>query len=299
MAEEWVVSKRRPWIRIFVDDFDASVLALSEETIGVYMKFVTAYWRNGGPLPANIDYLSSTLRVGKPKLARALRELLGPDFDKIEGKIPTRGQARACKLHAFCMQVACILQVTDKQVACDWIDKQLAQATEKSDKAAQSAKARWDANADAVAMPDPVPDPITTHVHADARTDEDKPADVVPLDTVPTAAGQWKVILCDHGFPPNRGKVVELARMYQRWVEAQLTLGEFLEAKEAAEARTDSIRSPLFFDGFVADVIALRGKGGGNAQGERTTGGGKPSQREMPWLDTQTAAGLLALRKIQ
>lgn len=106
----------RPWYPRYPGDYLADTPMLSLEAHGLYNLILDYYWING-PLPDDEASLARLLRLDRRKFRRTFAELL-PYFSRKNGKIYN---AR--------------------------MDKEIAQAIERSAKAATSAKQRWDANA--------------------------------------------------------------------------------------------------------------------------------------------------------
>lgn len=109
----------RAWMPLYVGDYLRDTMHLTTEEHGAYLLIIMALWSAGGSLPESA--MPATVRVSQRKWS-SLRNTLAPFFHVAEGTWSHRR-----------------------------VNRELATAKEKSDKARGSARRRWaDAKADAV-----------------------------------------------------------------------------------------------------------------------------------------------------
>ncbi len=108
-----------PYITIFVNDYIADTVRLKATANGAYWFLLLEYWRVRGSIPDDEAWLMETARVSRKEWSMVKDQVIG-FFVKDDGRL----------IHPR-------------------MEKEIAKAKSKSDKARESAKERWGENANA------------------------------------------------------------------------------------------------------------------------------------------------------
>jgi uncharacterized protein YdaU (DUF1376 family) len=103
-----------PYIPVFVNDYLADTTRLKATANGAYWFLLLEYWRLRGPLPSDDQWLMDTARVTEREWKNVRSQVLG------------------------------FFVVDDGRLVHSRMEKELARAKYKSEKAEESARTRWD-----------------------------------------------------------------------------------------------------------------------------------------------------------